>query len=85
MTVAIELTETKTGEVQSALKISGNMERDNPIAKQAYLRIKIPGAFTIDDADRSASTCTRVSGFSDEVTCAFEATSTPQVANYLIV
>ena len=75
LTISKLLTETRTGEVQSSLMLTGTMDISNPIAKQAYLKILIPGAFTVDNAARSASTCTRVSGFSDEITCSFETTS----------
>lgn len=54
------------------MTISGSLDWDNPIAKQSYLRIKIPGDFEITDKSRVASTCTRVNGFSDEISCAFE-------------
>ena len=48
------------------------MDLDNPVDKQAYLRVFIPGAFVVSNGDRVASTCTRISGFSDEINCEFE-------------
>ena len=61
------------------------MEMDNPIEKQAYLRIKIPSDFSIPDPDRIASTCTRITGFSDELSCSFEEQKSSNSPNYLIV
>lgn len=61
------------------------MERDNPIEKQAYLRIEIPSDFVVPDADRVASTCTRLTGFSDELSCSFEEQRSSNSPNYLIV
>lgn len=69
------MTELLTGEMQTEFVISGTMERYNPIEKQAYLQVVIPDAFKIENFDRVASTCTRLTGFSDEVTCSFEAGS----------
>ena len=85
LTVSVELDEYKTGQVQSAMIISGTMEAGNPIEKQGYLRVKIPGAFIISNGDRIASTCTRLTGFSDEITCEFEDVRVPANGNYLIV
>ena len=61
------------------------MEDNDPIAKQAYLRIKIPGAFTVSNYDRTASTCTSLTGFSDEISCEFEDVVAANYGNYLIV
>ena len=62
------------------------MDANSPIEKGAALRLKIPGTFKIDSYDRVASTCTAVSGFSDELSCVFDGTSTdPTQGNYLIV
>ena len=41
-----------TGQLQTNFVISGTMERYNPIEKQAYLRVKIPGDFRINNYDR---------------------------------
>lgn len=38
-----------------------------PIAKSSYIRINIPGEFEIYDYDVAASTCLKISGYSDEV------------------
>ena len=67
--------ELKTGQVQTNFTISGTLDWDNPIAKQSYLRIKIPDDFVVTDANRVASTCTRISGFTDEISCEFEDSS----------
>ncbi len=61
------------------------MERYNPIEKQAYLRVKIPGDFRIANYDRVRSTCTRLTGFSDEISCTFEDVDDPRWGNYMIV
>ena len=83
--VGAEIVDTLTGQVQSSFVISGTMEGTNTIEKQAYLRIKIPGAFVVSNYDRVASTCTRLTGFSDEISCSFEEVSMPALGNYLIV
>jgi hypothetical protein len=79
------MTEQLTGELQSEFIIKGTMERYNPIEKQAYLTVKIPGGFTIETYDRVASTCTRLTGFSDEISCSFEDVSDPRFGNILVV
>ena len=75
LTMGATLTELKTGQTQTNFTITGSLEWDNPIEKQSYLRIKIPSDFTITNANRVASTCTRINGFSDEISCAFEDSS----------
>lgn len=67
------MSETKTGEVQTRFIISGQLTSlDQSIVKQAYLRVLIPSDFTVSDRDRVAATCTAETGFSDEISCAFE-------------
>ena len=83
--VGAEIADTLTGQIQSSFVISGTMEGTNTIEKQAYLRIKIPGAFVVSNYDRVASTCTRLTGFSDEISCSFEEVPMPALGNYLIV
>jgi len=61
------------------------MELYNPVEKQAYLRVKIPGAFLISNYDRVASTCTRLTGFSDEISCSFEKVEDSRWGNYMLV
>ena len=51
------------------------MDKLNPIEKQAYIRVTIPGSFQVNNYDRVASTCTRLTGFSDEISCSFEKVS----------
>ena len=63
------------------MTFTGTLEWDNPIEKQSYIRIKIPTDFTIVNADRVASTCTRINGFTDEISCEFEDSSN----RYLLV
>ena len=41
------------------------------ISKGSYLRIVIPSQFEIYDYDVAESTCLRISGYSDEITCSF--------------
>ena len=60
----------KTGEIVK-LTISATMDSENLIEKQAYLKVKIPKDYYIANFDRTASTCTRISGFSDEINCDF--------------
>ena len=83
LTMAASLTELQTGQVQTAITITGLLERDNPIEKQSYLRVKIPSDFTVTNENRVASTCTRISGFSDEISCSFE--NAAANTKYLIV
>lgn len=39
----------------------------------------------MSNGDRVASTCTRITGFSDEISCEFEKVINPKNGNYLIV
>jgi hypothetical protein len=43
-----------------------------PIAKGAYVKVTIPGEFTVTDPERVAASCTALTGFSDELICYFE-------------
>ena len=80
------MTELKTGEEQSNFVFTGTMDANSPIEKGAALRLKIPGTFKIDNSDRVASTCTGISGFSDEISCIFESVAVDQTqSSYLIV
>ena len=45
----------------------------------------IPSDFQIENESRVASTCTRITGFSDEILCEFEETQTSNFGYYLIV
>lgn len=72
LTIDAKMKEQLTGEMQSEFVITGRMDRYNPVEKQAYLRVKIPAGFFVENYDRVASTCTRLTGFSDEVSCSFE-------------
>ena len=65
--------------MQSEFVISGEMELLNSIEKQAYLKVDLPASFSIENFDRVASTCTRLTGFSDEISCSFEANNKPQI------
>mmetsp|Transcript_24490 Transcript_24490/g.30523 ORF Transcript_24490/g.30523 Transcript_24490/m.30523 type:complete len:121 (+) Transcript_24490:1849-2211(+) len=85
LSIDASMTEQLTGELQSEFIIKGMMERYNPIEKQAYLTVKIPGGFTIENYDRVASTCTHLTGFSDEISCSFEDVSDPRFGNILVV
>jgi len=86
LTIEAVMSEKLTGQVQSSFVIKGVMEEHNPIEKQASLRIKIPGSFLISNYDRVASTCTRLTGFSDEITCSFEKVADPRFdGNIMIV
>ena len=55
------------------------------IEKQSILQIFIPKEFTIDDFLRTASTCTVISGFSDEISCKFDETYDNRFGYYLYV
>ena len=85
LTIDAQMKETLTGEMQSEFIITGRMDRYNPVEKQAYLRVKIPAGFYVENYDRVASTCTRLTGFSDEVSCSFESVDDQRFGNYLIV
>ena len=61
------------------------MDLNSPIEKGGEIRLKIPGSFKIENYDRVASTCTGLSGFSDEISCHFEDVRDPSRGNYLIV
>ena len=67
-----ELTEDKTGQVQSRVTFSATMQPENTIEKQSYLKVLIPREFTIHNAARVASTCLALWGFSDEIQCEIE-------------
>ena len=75
--ISATMTEKETGQMQTEFIISGSMELLNSIEKQAYIKVDLPAAFTIVDYDRVASTCTRLTGFSDEINCSFEANLKP--------
>jgi hypothetical protein len=77
-------TSYKTGEIVS-LVISAMMDQENPIEKQAYLKVKIPSDYRISNYDRTASTCTRISGFSDEISCEFAPQTNADKNMYLYV
>ena len=77
--VSATMTETLTGQMQSEFVISGEMELLNSIEKQAYLKVDLPASFSIENFDRVASTCTRLTGFSDEISCSFEANQKPEI------
>ena len=83
------MTETKTGEVQTDFVFSGTMDSNSPIEKGGEIRLKIPKSFKIENYDRVASTCTGLTGFSDEISCSFENVRDPSRVNfqgyYLIV
>ena len=51
--------------------------------KQAQLRVLIPNTFTVSNQDRVAATCTVLTGFSDEISCAFDAQTRGEL--YLLV
>lgn len=64
--------------VSVTLSFTATMELEASIEKQSFVRLAIPAksagyeGYTITDYDRTAATCTQVSGFSDELTCDFE-------------
>jgi len=51
--------------------VSAETVEGRPIQMGSYLQLFIPGDFKILDLDRTASSCTVISGFSDEITCSF--------------
>lgn len=61
-----------TGYSNTRFLVSGETVAGRPIQIGSFIRLFIPADFKIPDWDRAASSCTVVSGFSDEITCAFE-------------
>ena len=64
-----------TGYSNTKFLISAETVAGRPIQMGSFIRLFIPADFKIPDLDRAASSCTVVSGFSDEITCTFEQTS----------
>lgn len=72
MTFGVENSEVQTGDFNQNFRFYGSTLDNLPIEKGSYLRVFIPEDFQITDYDRVASTCTTISGFSDEIACELE-------------
>ena len=57
------------------MTLTGSTPNGMIIANGSYLKVTIPGKFLINDPSRVASSCTSISGFSDEILCEFESVS----------
>ena len=62
--------------------MSGQTVEGRQIEIGSIVKLFIPPDFKITDLDRVASSCTVISGFSDEITCTFE--KADSVLGYLI-
>ena len=82
---SVELTEDETGETQTKMTFTATMEPDNPIEKQSFIEVFIPSQFTLSNQVRTASTCTALSGFSDEIYCEFKDGSSNRNGHTLLV
>lgn len=60
-----------TGFINTNFTVSAETVEGRPIQMGSYLQLFIPVDFKILDLDRTASSCTVISGFSDEITCSF--------------
>lgn len=73
--IEASLSEMETGLLQTQMLLTGSTPNGMIIAKGSYLKVTIPGEFLINDPSRVASSCTVISGFSDEILCEFESVS----------
>lgn len=60
-----------TGFANTKFLVTGETVEGRPIQMGSYITLLIPADFKIPDLDRASSSCTVVSGFSDEITCSF--------------
>ena len=60
-----------TGFINTNFTVYAETVEGRPIQMGSYVQLFIPTDFKILDLDRAASSCTVVSGFSDEITCTF--------------
>jgi len=60
-----------TGFLNSEFKVSFSTADDRSIQMGSYILLFIPGDVRVPDLDRVSSSCTILSGFSDEITCSF--------------
>ena len=84
VTFRAENSESHTGDSNTQFTFYGSTLDGLPIEKGSSLRVFIPADFKIADVDRVASTCTVLTGFSDELSCEFERYRERDGGHYLL-